>query len=209
MTGNGERGSSGMEDKSRFTLEDWDAPVYIGADELRHALVHMQLENKVIYGYRLLDYSAVQLPEWDDTEEEVLIPAFAALSSPLIILFTDGTRLELYMQDQSVFRLSVNRIPLDAIKEEVTANTLDRLFTRTIGSSIVFIEVQVTEDFPEIATDYEEQFKKQTEFIDSVLFCLDSGDALELYSWGKNGEVDLLDENGEITMIGMKEFLDK
>ena len=176
-----------MEDKSRFTLEDWDAPVYIGADELRHALVHMQLENKVIYGYRLLDYSAVQLPEWDDTEEEVLIPAFAALSSPLI----------------------VNRIPLDAIKEEVTANTLDRLFTRTIGSSIVFIEVQVTEDFPEIATDYEEQFKKQTEFIDSVLFCLDSGDALELYSWGKNGEVDLLDENGEITMIGMKEFLDK
>ena len=198
-----------MEDKSRFTLEDWDAPVYIGADELRHALVHMQLENKVIYGYRLLDYSAVQLPEWDDTEEEVLIPAFAALSSPLIILFTDGTRLELYMQDQSVFRLSVNRIPLDAIKEEVTANTLDRLFTRTIGTSIVFIEVQVTEDFPEIATDYEEQFKKQTEFIDSVLFCLDSGDALELYSRGKNGEVDLLDENGEITMIGMKEFLDK
>ena len=198
-----------MEDKSRFTLEDWDAPVYIGADELRHALVHMQLENKVIYGYRLLDYSAVQLPEWDDTEEEVLIPAFAALSSPLIILFTDGTRLELYMQDQSVFRLSVNRIPLDAIKEEVTANTLDRLFTRTIGSSIVFIEVQVTEDFPEIATDYEEQFKKQTEFIDSVLFCLDSGDALELYSWGKNGEVDLLDESGEIIMIGMKEFLDK
>ncbi|MGX8684327.1 MAG: hypothetical protein ACSW78_03520, partial [Lachnospiraceae bacterium] len=187
-----------MEDKSRFTLEDWDAPVYIGADELRHALVHMQLENKVIYGYRLLDYSAVQLPEWDDTEEEVLIPAFAALSSPLIILFTDGTRLELYMQDQSVFRLSVNRIPLDAIKEEVTANTLDRLFTRTIGSSIVFIEVQVTEDFPEIATDYEEQFKKQTEFIDSVLFCLDSGDALELYSWGRNGEVDLLDERGEI-----------
>lgn len=198
-----------MEDKSRFTLEDWDAPVYIGADELRHALVHMQLENKVIYGYRLLDYSAVQLPEWDDTEEEVLIPAFAALSSPLIILFTDGTRLELYMQDQSVFRLSVNRIPLDAIKEEVTANTLDRLFTRTIGSSIVFIEVQVTEDFPEIATDYEEQFKKQTEFIDSVLFCLDSGDALELYSWGRNGEVDLLDENGEIIMIGMNEFLDK
>ena len=198
-----------MEDKSRFTLEDWDAPVYIGADELRHALVHMQLENKVIYGYRLLDYSAVQLPEWDDTEEEVLIPAFAALSSPLIILFTDGTRLELYMQDQSVFRLSVNRIPLDAIKEEVTANTLDRLFTRTIGSAIVFIEVQVTEDFPEIATDYEEQFKKQTEFIDSVLFCLDSGDALELYSWGKNGEVDLLDESGEIIMIGMNEFLDK
>jgi hypothetical protein len=198
-----------MEDKSRFTLEDWDAPVYIGADELRHALVHMQLENKVIYGYRLLDYSAVQLPEWDDTEEEVLIPAFAALSSPLIILFTDGTRLELYMQDQSVFRLSVNRIPLDAIKEEVTANTLDRLFTRTIGTSIVFIEVQVTEDFPEIATDYEEQFKKQTEFIDSVLFCLDSGDALELYSWGRNGEVDLLDESGEIIMIGMKEFLDK
>ena len=185
-----------MEDKSRFTLEDWDAPVYIGADELRHALVHMQLENKVIYGYRLLDYSAVQLPEWDDTEEEVLIPAFAALSSPLIILFTDGTRLELYMQDQSVFRLSVNRIPLDAIKEEVTANTLDRL-------------LQVTEDFPEIATDYEEQFKKQTEFIDSVLFCLDSGDALELYSWGRNGEVDLLDESGEIIMIGMKEFLDK
>lgn len=198
-----------MEDKSRFTLEDWDAPVYIGADELRHALVHMQLENKVIYGYRLLDYSAVQLPEWDDTEEEVLIPAFAALSSPLIILFTDGTRLELYMQDQSVFRLSVNRIPLDAIKEEVTANTLDRLFTRTIGTSIVFIEVQVTEDFPEIATDYEEQFKKQTEFIDSVLFCLDSGDALELYSWGRNGEVDLLDESGEIIMIGMNEFLDK
>mgnify|MGYP007056166625 CR=1 FL=1 len=198
-----------MEDKSRFTLEEWDAPIYIGAEELRHALVHMQLENKVIHGFRLLDYSAVQLPEWDKTEEEVMIPAFAALSSPLIILFTDGTRLELFMQDQSVFRLSVNRIPIEAIKEEVTANSLDRLFARTIGTSIVFIEVQVTEDFPEIATDYTEQFKKQTEYIDSVLFCLDSGDALELYSWGKNGEVDLLDENGEITMIGMNEFLDK
>lgn len=198
-----------MVNKSRFTLEDWDAPVYIGAEELRHALVHMQLENKVIHGFRLLDYSAVQLPEWDNTEEEVMIPAFAALSSPLIILFTDGTRLELYMQDQSVFRLSLNRIPLEAIKEEVTANTLDRLFARTIGRAIVFIEVQVTEDFPEIATEYVEQFQKQTEYIDSVLFCLDSGDALELYSWGKNGEVDLLDENGEITMIGMKEFLDK
>jgi hypothetical protein len=198
-----------MVNKSRFTLEDWDAPVYIGAEELRHALVHMQLENKVIHGFRLLDYSAVQLPEWDNTEEEVMIPAFAALSSPLIILFTDGTRLELYMQDQSVFRLSLNRIPLEAIKEEVTANTLDRLFARTIGRAIVFIEVQVTEDFPEIATEYAEQFQKQTEYIDSLLFCLDSGDALELYSWGKNGEVDLLDENGEITMIGMKEFLDK
>ena len=196
-----------MEEKSRFTLEDWDAPVYIGAEELRHALVHMNLENKVIHGFRLLDYSSVLLPEWEDSDDDVKIPAFAALSSPLIILFTDGTRLELYMQDQSVFRISVNRIPPDMIREEVTYNTLDRLFARTLGRSIVFIEVQMTEDFPDIATGYVEQFKKYTEYIDSVLFCLDSGDALELYSWGKNGEVDLLDENGKITMIGMNEFL--
>lgn len=196
-----------MDSKSRFTLKDWDAPVYIGAEELRHALVHMQLENKVIHGYRLLDYSAVQIPEWEDADDEVMIPAFAGLSSPLIILFTDGTRLEMYMQDQSVFRLSVNRIPKEAIKEEVTNTTLDRLFARTIGTSIVFIEVQVTEDFPDIARDYKEQFEKQKEYIDSVLFCLDSGDALELYSWGKNGEVDLLDEGGNIIMIGMNEFL--
>ena len=196
-----------MEEKSRFTLEDWDAPVYIGAEELRHALVHMNLENKVIHGFRLLDYSSVLLPEWEDSDDDVKIPAFAALSSPLIILFTDGTRLELYMQDQSVFRISVNRIPPDMIREEVTYNTLDRLFARTLGRSIVFIEVQMTEDFPDIATGYAEQFMKYTEYIDSVLFCLDSGDALELYSWGKNGEVDLLDENGKITMIGMNEFL--
>lgn len=196
-----------MEDKKRFTLEKWDAPVYFGAEELRHALVHMQLENKVIHGFRLLDYSSVLLPEWEDSDDQVMIPAFAALSSPLIILFTDGTRLELYMQDQSVFRLSVNRIPMDVIREETTASSLDRLFARVIGTSIVFIEVQVTEDYPEIATDYADQFAKQTEYIDSVLFCLDSGDALELYSWGKNGEVDLLDENGEIIMIGMNDFL--
>lgn len=195
-----------MEEKSRFTLEDWDAPVYTGAEELRHALVHMQLENKVIHGFRLLDYSSVQLPEWEN-KEEVMIPVFAALSSPLIILFTDGTRLEMYMQDQSVFRLSVNSIPLDAIKDEVTFNTLDRLFDRVLGTSIVFIEVQVTEDFPEVAKDYVEQLRKQKEYIDSVLFCLDTGDALELYSWGQQGEVDLLNENGEITMIKMNEFL--
>ena len=196
-----------MENGSRFKLEDWDAPVYIGAEELRHALVHMELENKVIHGFRLLDYSAVQLPEWEQTKEEVMIPVFAALSSPLVVLFTDGTRLEMYMQDQSVFRLSVNRIPLEAIKEEVTTNTLDRLFTRVIGTSIVFIEVQVTQDFPEVARDYADRFKGQTEFIDSVLFCLDSGEALELYSWGKEGEVDLLDESGNIIMIGMNDFL--
>ena len=195
-----------MEEKSRFTLEDWDAPVYTGAEELRHALVHMQLENKVIHGFRLLDYSSVQLPEWEN-KEEVMIPVFAALSSPLIILFTDGTRLEMYMQDQSVFRLSVNSIPLDAIKDEVTFNTLDRLFDRVLGTSIVFIEVQVTEDFPEVASDYVDQLRKQKEYIDSVLFCLDTGDALELYSWGQQGEVDLLNENGEITMIKMNEFL--
>ena len=195
-----------MEEKSRFTLEDWDAPVYTGAEELRHALVHMQLENKVIHGFRLLDYSSVQLPEWEN-KEEVMIPVFAALSSPLIILFTDGTRLEMYMQDQSVFRLSVNSIPLDAIKDEVTFNTLDRLFDRVLGTSIVFIEVQVTEDFPEVARDYVDQLRKQKEYIDSVLFCLDTGDALELYSWGQQGEVDLLSENGEITMIKMNEFL--
>ena len=196
-----------MEGKGSFKIEDWDAPIYIGAEELRHALAHMQLENKVIQGYRLLDYSDVQLPEWIDPDDEIMIPIFAALSSPLIILFTDGTRLELYMQDQSVFRISVNRIPPDMIREEVTYNTLDRLFARTLGRSIVFIEVQMTEDFPDIATGYVEQFKKYTEYIDSVLFCLDSGDALELYSWGKNGEVDLLDENGKITMIGMNDFL--
>lgn len=195
-----------MEEKSRFTLEDWDAPVYTGAEELRHALVHMQLENKVIHGFRLLDYSSVQLPEWEN-KEEVMIPVFVALSSPLIILFTDGTRLEMYMQDQSVFRLSVNSIPLDAIKDEVTFNTLDRLFDRVLGTSIVFIEVQVTEDFPEVARDYVDQLRKQKEYIDSVLFCLDTGDALELYSWGQQGEVDLLNENGEITMIKMNEFL--
>jgi hypothetical protein len=40
-----------------------------------------------------------------------------------------------------------------------------------------------------------------------VLFCLDSGDALELYSWGNEGEVDLLDESGNIIMIGMNDFL--
>ena len=195
-----------MEEKSRFTLEDWDAPVYTGAEELRHALVHMQLENKVIHGFRLLDYSSVQLPEWEN-KEEVMIPVFAALSSPLIILFTDGTRLEMYMKDQSVFRLSVNSIPLDAIKDEVTFNTLDRLFDRVLGTSIVFIEVQVTEDFPEVARDYVDQLRKQKEYIDSVLFCLDTGDALELYSWGQQGEVDFLNENGEITMIKMNEFL--
>lgn len=196
-----------MEGRSSFTIADWDAPVYIGAEELRHALSHMQLENKVIHAFRLLDYSQVQLPEWDDPDEDVMIPAFAALSSPLIILFTDGTRLEMFMQDQSVFRLSVNRIPLEAIHDETTHNTLDRLFSRALGTSIVFTEVQVTEDYPEIAEGYTEQFVKQKEYIDSVLFCLDSGDALELYSWGRNGEVDLLDENGNITMIGMKEFL--
>jgi len=196
-----------MEEKSRFTLEDWDAPVYIGAEELRHALVHMNLENKVIHGFRLLDYSSVLLPEWEDSDDDVKIPAFAALSSPLIILFTDGTRLELYMQDQSVFRLSVNRIPLSAIREEVTSSTLDRLFASILGTSIVFIEVQVTEDFPEMAREFADEFRKQDEYIDSVLFCLDSGEALELYSWGKQGEVDLLNENGEIVMIGMNEFL--
>ncbi len=198
-----------MDGKDRFTLEDWDAPVYIGAEELRHALAYMGLEGKVISGYRLLDYSAVKVPEWDNPQEEVMIPVFAALSSPLVILFTDGTRLEMFMQEQSVFQLSVNRIPLEALKEEVTFNSLDRLFERTIGTSIVFTEVQVTEDFPDLATGFTEQFRKQTEFIDSVLFCLDSGDALELYSWGQEGEVDLLDDRGEITMIGMKEFLGK
>ena len=177
-----------MDGKDRFTLEDWDAPVYIGAEELRHALAYMGLEGKVISGYRLLDYSAVKVPEWDNPQEEVMIPVFAALSSPLVILFTDGTRLEMFMQDQSVFQLSVNRIPLEALKEEVTFNSLDRLFERTIGTSIVFTEVQVTEDFPDLATGFTEQFRKQTEFIDSVLFCLDSGDALELYSWGQEGE---------------------
>ena len=136
-----------------------------------------------------------------------MIPVFAALSSPLVILFTDGSRLEMYMEDQSVFRLSMNRIPEEALKEEVTFNSLDRLFERTIGKSIVFTEVQVTEDYPVLATGFTEQLQRQTEFIDSVLFCLDSGDALELYSWGQEGEVDLLDDRGEITVIGMKEFL--
>ena len=193
--------------KDRFTLEDWDAPVYIGAEDLRHTLAYMGLEGKVISGYRLLDYSAVKVPEWDDPQEEVMIPVFAALSSPLVILFTDGSRLEMYMEDQSVFRLSMNRIPEEALKEEVTFNSLDRLFERTIGKSIVFTEVQVTEDYPVLATGFTEQLQRQTEFIDSVLFCLDSGDALELYSWGQEGEVDLLDDRGEITVIGMKEFL--
>ena len=82
-----------MENKSRFTLEDWDAPVYIGAEELRHALVHMELENKVIAGFRLLDYSSVKLPEWGQTGGEGMIPVFAALSSRKIVWFTGGTRL--------------------------------------------------------------------------------------------------------------------
>ena len=139
-----------MKEGRGFTIADWDAPVYIGAEELRHALSHMQLENKVIHAFRLLDYSQVQLPEWEDPSEDIMIPAFAALSSPLIIIFTDGTRLEMFMQDQSVFRLSLNRIPLEEIRDEVTYNTLDRLFARALGTSIVFTEVQVTEDYPEI-----------------------------------------------------------
>ena len=143
-----------MDGKDRFTLEDWDAPVYIGAEDLRHTLAYMGLEGKVISGYRLLDYSAVKVPEWDDPQEEVMIPVFAALSSPLVILFTDGSRLEMYMEDQSVFRLSMNRIPEEALKEEVTFNSLDRLFERTIGKSIVFTEVQVTEDYPVLATGF-------------------------------------------------------
>lgn len=196
-----------MKEGRGFTIADWDAPVYIGAEELRHALSHMQLENKVIHAFRLLDYSQVQLPEWEDPSEDIMIPAFAALSSPLIIIFTDGTRLEMFMQDQSVFRLSLNRIPLEEIRDEVTYNTLDRLFARALGTSIVFTEVQVTEDYPEIADGYADRFRNQKEFIDSVLFCLDSGDALELYSWGRNGEVDLLDESGNIIMIGMNDFL--
>ena len=110
MAGNGERGSSGMENKSRFTLEDWNAPVYIGAEELRHALVHMELENKVIHGFRLLDYSSVKLPEWDQTEEEVMIPVFAALSSPMIVLFTDGTRLEMYRKLPGTTLMSLKSI---------------------------------------------------------------------------------------------------
>ena len=195
------------EGKGQFRLEDWDAPVYIGAEEMRHALVYMGLEGKVISGYRLLDYSKVKVPEWDNPEEEVMIPVFAALSSPMVVLFTDGTRLEMYMEDQSVFRLSLNRIPLEALREETTFRSLDRLFARTIGCSVVFTEVQVTEDYPVLATGYEQQFRNHTEYIDSVLFCLDSGDALELYSWGQEGEVDLLDESGEILMIGMHEFL--
>ena len=196
-----------MKEGRGFTIADWDAPVYIGAEELRHALSHMQLENKAIHAFRLLDYSQVQLPEWEDPSEDIMIPAFAALSSPLIIIFTDGTRLEMFMQDQSVFRLSLNRIPLEEIRDEVTYNTLDRLFARALGTSIVFTEVQVTEDYPEIADGYADRFRNQKEFIDSVLFCLDSGDALELYSWGRNGEVDLLDESGNIIMIGMNDFL--
>ena len=64
-----------------------------------------------------------------------------------------------------------------------------------------------TDVYQEFVEGYTEPFIKQKEYIVSLLFCLDSGDALELYSWGKNGEVDLLDENGNIIMIGMKEFL--
>ena len=97
-----------MEGKGSFKIEDWDAPIYIGAEELRHALAHMQLENKVIQGYRLLDYSDVQLPEWIDPDDEIMIPIFAALSSPLIILFTDGTAVTAEVSPK-VLRLQMKR----------------------------------------------------------------------------------------------------
>lgn len=189
-----------------FALASWDAPIYVSAEELRNALAHMRLESKVIEGFRLTDYSDVMLPEWDDAEEDLQVPVFARLTSPLVIDFTDGTQLEMFMQSQSVVRLSVNQIPKEAFGEERSA--LDKMFSRCIGTSIVFVEVQVTEDYPEMAQEFENLLRGHTEFIDSLLLCLDSGDALELYSWGDSGEMDLLEESGEMATIGIRELME-
>lgn len=213
-----------MAAKGRFDLRKWQAPVITDPEELRYILSRMSLESKVIQGFRLTDYSDVMLPEWDEAgtdkeaEEDVQIPAFALLTSPLVIDFTDGTQLEIFMQSQSIVRLSVNRIPPEDFGEE--RSTLDRLFARCIGTSIVFAEVQVTEDYPEMAADFfsqpneqireqvKEQLKVQSDYIDSILLCLDNGDALEIYSWGDSGEMDLLDESGEMATVSMKELME-
>lgn len=195
----------------RFSLESWKAPIFLDPDRLRDALYECHLEGRIIKSFRLedegefaSDFMAGYL-QGEDRKSMQEVPAFLNLTGPCVIEFEDGEQLELFMQSQSVVRLSMNELG----KGRTSASFFDpnRLFRQCIGCAVEFVDVQVTDDFPDLAFRYREQLKQQQEYIDSVLICLDSGDALTMYSWGDTGEIDLLDSGGEIVMKQLDDIL--
>ncbi len=197
--------------EKQFEISEWDAPIYFEPEKLRQCLYELKLEYRTIKSFRLVDNgsymsdfmsSYLQSENAHDAKE---IPAFLSLNSPCIIEFEDGDRVELFMQNQSVVRVGMNSIP----DGETAGTTFDpnKMFKECIGATIEFIDVQVTEDFPEMAFRYRDRLKDQREYIDSIILCLDSGDALSLYSWGDTGEIDLLDFSGEIVMKKLNDII--
>lgn len=194
-----------------FHLESWKAPLFLDPDRLRDAIYECHLENRVIKSFRLedegkfaSDFMAGYL-QGENRKSMQEVPSFLSLTGPCIIEFEDGDQLELFMQSQSVVRLSMNLLG----RGRTSAASFDpnRLFRQCIGCRVEFVDVQVTDDFPDLAFRYRDRLAEQKEYIDSVLICLDSGDALTMYSWGDTGEIDLLDPGGEIVMKQLDDII--
>jgi hypothetical protein len=177
--------------RTPFNYAEWSAPFYQSPWELKKCLDAFDVLNKPIKRIVFLSDCGNSLTRISQAVENRLFDIdsgewegfhaylYAELQrdedsdDPVIIVFENGERLEIFFPAESTVRLSMNSIPyFIAATNSVDPNVL---FSPCIGESIVSAEVKIKSHYDGFAFDYEDSLKNRNEFIDRVQFKLSNG----------------------------------
>lgn len=155
--------------------------------------------------------SGQKSPVYDSTNWYTLpmtFPRYAILDEPLLIIFDDGSRLEIDFFEGSSVRISKNCIPVD-IKAGVNTNNFDaaKLFSCCIGASIVAFHVEIVEECPCFTGSHGITIEdEQLIYVDRIDFRLINGTQLRFNAMYDYGEIVATDATGKILELSFADL---
>lgn len=217
-------------ENNEFSWHSWSADVLQTPQEVYDAFDLLGVTGKKIVSIRAIglgynlgeelieDYilsktseSGQECPVYDSTNWHTLplsYPRYARLDEPLLIVFDDGSRLEIDFSEGSSVRLSKNSIPVD-IKPGTNANNFDaaKLFSCCIGANIVAVHVESSEELPIFTGSYGMSISdKQLKYIERIDLQLTSGVQLQLSAFCDYCEIVATDATGKMLEINFADL---
>lgn len=207
----------------RFSSEAWSAPRLTLPQEIRAQTDSFALYGRTIKRMQMIGMSyahqgisiestaysqLMHLPEeerehrssYHNIDDEIVFTRWAEIDEPFMIEFEDGDVFEIDIPWESVFRMSMNRIPW-YVEYEVNVPNLDAevLFSNCIGRTITAVELNHTtfKYDPNSLHSFEDE-PYEREFISDITLRLDDGTALRFYGRDDFCEVECIDADDEV-----------
>ncbi len=187
-----------------FDPDEWSGTILIDFDDIKYALDSLNLVGRKIRGLKFIGgeytYSlgdSGSEPEYDDTD---ILERCSSIDAPLIIFFEDGDQIEVFAPEESVFRLSMNRIPYDTEDEfQIHNMDADILYAPCKGCIVTDVEIG---DYHSENIEFKDNYHPVgNHLVKYITLRFNDGNGLKLYGGMNFFEIEYVNRDNSLNKI--------